>query len=650
MKTFKEFILESNQCVINSILFLCEGKYSDEDAFRKVWNHFITHKKYGSELRQFLRAKNFDGAREYMEREISAAEQDPKHPLSFEKAKRGFMGGKTPGDVDSYFDMLKIAPDSVTAFVKGRRGSNTSERVGVYARVSGGAKPPTSSEWQKETGKSSDTSKRDIEFVDPKNKKYGLGLSLKMGKGSQTISAEPDEAYATFQAAGREYIKRMKKQGASKEEINSFESQLNKTSQLVRKSLGFTSPQMTPKVNKELSDRRLSVAQKSIDRLFNSHPTFISQFDKEGAGGEAKFGRGVSSLPDETSPQVRAARDAMQVRSGEIEISGFRVDKNDNEEDANYKKLVRDFIRNPKKILPTLKSSPSGSAQEVVTGTNIDSRGNIVARAKSVSVSDRGRITPETGPAASAPKGMTQDPDVSRPANLKLRVSGSQEPKSNQAQSQQGPLTLQQFNRKAKLTAAQDDPDIQRRRDELRNAAKAQAQARHAQIASELEKQTVQTANDLEAAKKSAAAASIITTPDGTPVPRKNAFYLQNNPAAAQQHADKKAAATQSVQTAQDAHDTAVITHQTHLSTPPTPSKQQKPQPTSTAAPQQTTQPEPQPTSTAAPQQTTQPEPQQTPQKVQPSDPQPVEDPTKKKKPSPTTQGTNGNGQRPGVQ
>jgi len=159
-------------------------------------------------------------------------------------------------------------------------------------------------------------------------------------------------------------------------------------------------------------------------------------------------------------------------------------------------------------------------------------------------------------------------------------------------------------------------------------------QAQHAQIASELEKQTVQTAKDLEAAKAAAADAATITTPDGTPVPRKNAFYLQNNPAAAQQHADKQAAATQSVQTAQGAHDTAVTTHQTHLSTPPTPSKQQKPQPTSTAAPQQTTQPELQ----------------QTPQKVQPSDPQPVEDPTKKKKPSPTTQGTNGNGQRPGVQ
>jgi len=168
-------------------------------------------------------------------------------------------------------------------------------------------------------------------------------------------------------------------------------------------------------------------------------------------------------------------------------------------------------------------------------------------------------------------------------------------------------------------------------------AAQAEAEAQHAQTASELEKQTVQTAKDLEAAKASAADASTITTPDGTPVPRKNAFYLQNNPVAAQQHADKQAAAAQNVQTAQDAHDTAVTTHQTHLSTPPISSKPKKPEATK-------------PASVPAPQQTAQPEPQQTSQEVQSSDPQPVEDPTKKKKPSPMTQGTNSNGQRPGVQ
>lgn len=133
----------------------------------------------------------------------------------------------------------------------------------------------------------------------------------------------------------------------------------------------------------------------------------------------------------------------------------------------------------------------------------------------------------------------------------------------------------------------------------------------HAQTAAELEKQTVQTANDLEAAKASVADASRVTKPDGTPVPRKNAFYLQNNPDAAQQHAEKQAAAAQSVQAAQDAHNNAVTTHQTHLSTPPTPPKPEKPKAPRLTKPVPVPTPQPTQAPTTEPQQTTQSEPTQ---------------------------------------
>lgn len=127
-----------------------------------------------------------------------------------------------------------------------------------------------------------------------------------------------------------------------------------------------------------------------------------------------------------------------------------------------------------------------------------------------------------------------------------------------------------------------------------------QAQAAHAKTAAELEQQAVQSASDLEAAKAAAADATVITTPRGKPVPRKNAYYLMNNPAAAQQHAEKQAAAAQNVQAAQAAHDTAVTTHQTHLSTPPTPptpKKPEKPQPVQSTQPIPV--PAPQPTQAA---------------------------------------------------
>ena len=57
-------------------------------------------------------------------------------------------------------------------------------------------------------------------------------------------------------------------------------------------------------------------------------------------------------------------------------------------------------------------------------------------------------------------------------------------------------------------------------------------------------------------AEKEQAAARVITKPDGTPVPRKNQYYLQNNPAAAQQYTARQQAATQAVDTARSTLDT----------------------------------------------------------------------------------------------
>ena len=52
-------------------------------------------------------------------------------------------------------------------------------------------------------------------------------------------------------------------------------------------------------------------------------------------------------------------------------------------------------------------------------------------------------------------------------------------------------------------------------------------------------------------AEREQADASVIRYPNGKPVPRKNQYYLQNNPDAAQQHAARQAAATQAVDSAQ---------------------------------------------------------------------------------------------------
>jgi hypothetical protein len=64
-------------------------------------------------------------------------------------------------------------------------------------------------------------------------------------------------------------------------------------------------------------------------------------------------------------------------------------------------------------------------------------------------------------------------------------------------------------------------------------------------------KQASEAQKALADAEREQADASVIKYPDGTPVPRKNQYYLQNNPDAAQQHAARQQAAAQAVQQAQ---------------------------------------------------------------------------------------------------
>ena len=289
MKSFVDFIFE---CYFNKFSFsLFEGKYSDEHAFRKVWNHFITHRKYGKDVRDLINAGKYGEAREAMEKEIAASKNDPKHPLSFEKAKRGFEKGKDNNASQSqstYYDELKLAPDSVVAYTKGRRGKSAANRSTAYAKVEGGATPPTTRMWKDVVGKEADTSKRDISIADTKDKKFGQGISLKQGEGSQTLSAEPEEVRGLFQAAAKKCIKQLKKDGASKEDIKKFEADVESN---ISKYIRAQSLKISPKENKEKSDKRLSIAQSAVDNLVKNYPGFDRLVDKEAASGEQKFGK-----------------------------------------------------------------------------------------------------------------------------------------------------------------------------------------------------------------------------------------------------------------------------------------------------------------------------------------------------------------------
>ena len=635
MKSFENFIFE---CYFNKFSFsLFEGKYSDEHAFRKVWNHFITHRKYGKEIRDLINSGKYDEAREAMEKEIADAKKDPKHPLSFEKAKRGFEKGKDNNVSQSqstYYDELKLAPDSVVAYTKGRRGKSAANRSTAYAKVEGGATPPTTRMWKDVVGKEADTSKRDISIADTKDKKFGQGISLKQGGGSQTLSAEPEEVRGLFQAAAKKYIQQLKKDGASKEDIEKFKVDVESN---ISKYIRAQSLKISPTENKEKSDKRLSIAQSAVDKLVKSYPGFDRLVDKEAAGGEQKFGKKVSAQMDSEGQDFKDALTALRTYKSGVKGAKSKINLKDLEqgEYGRVESIVKKYKKNPKQLASILnnmkkdnkkypdtltalkvirgtvdmgslekgerervqsitnkyktyqqlsdylKSSPSGEAREVVTGTYVDPKtGEVVSRAKAEPVSQRGE--PDQGLAPRSGKGKSsKEEDGYRAFEMRLRGEkperiqrsgalagrvGPAKPDAdrtdNQAKPQQGPVTRAQSERRTKLAAAEADPDIQNRRQELRNAAAAQKQAQKA----------------LSDAEREQADARVVTN-NGKRVRRQHvANFLQNNPDAAQQHAARQAAAAQAVDNAQKSV-ADIQARATQASQKPEPTKPEAPKP-----------------------------------------------------------------------
>jgi hypothetical protein len=513
MKTFNEFIFECYY--INLFSFLFEGKYSDEHAFRKVWNHFITHRKYGKEIRDLINSGKYDEARKAMEREIDAARGDKNHPLSFDKAKRGFEKGKDDNpdlSLSTYYDELKLAPDSVVAYTKGRRGKSAANRPTAYAKVEGGATPPTTRMWKDVVGKESDTSKRDISIADTRDRSYGQGISLKQGEGSQTLSAEPEEVRGLFQAAAKKYIQQLKRDGASKEEIERFERDVESN---ISKYIRAQGLKINPTENKEKSNKRLSIAQSAVDSLVKNYPGFDRLVDKEAASGEQKFGRKVSAQLDPESQEFKDALTALRVKTGKVNKSDLTGD-----EKKRVNKILSKY-RTYNELSDLIKSSPSGEAREVVRGTYVDPKtGEVISRAKAEPVSQRGELDQplaarsgkgrstkrETGFIEFEKRRRGEEPErIPRSGALAGRV-GPAEPdadkKSNQAKTQQGPITYKTFERRQRISQLQSSIE----------------QKRQAQQAAELEQQSAAAQQALKDAEQEKADAQrdLETNSDGT--------------------------------------------------------------------------------------------------------------------------------------
>lgn len=262
--------------------------------------------------------------------------------------------------------------------------------------------------------------------------------------------------------------------------------------------------------------------------------------------------------------------------------------------------------------------SQQGTADVVLTGKEGDMEASVIPAAWQKSSNLR----------AALPKGRSKTTGISRPGNTKIDYKPEKESKSNQAQPQQGPITLSQFERRAKLAAAQDNEDIQRRRDELRAAAAAQTQSQKALSKADRE---------LEDANDELEASSVPIDPDTKkPVPRQFRKNIEGHMAAdptsrtSKLNSQRRRAAELRVTNAQSNRDNVAATHDANVNAVQQAQQQQAPQETQPApqqpqqAPQQVQQP--QPTQQAPAEQPPAPQPtQQQPTQQQPQQPAPQE-------------------------
>lgn len=294
MKTFQEFIESYYEIIL-------EGSYNDEHALRKTWNHFMVHKKHGAEVRRHLDSGDHESALNHMKSEVEKAKSDPKHPLSFEKSKRGYKGGKTDSDRDSYHKELQNAVHGThTLATKERRTANAAKKR-LPMRNTGAGKSSVTKEWEK-SGAKNPTPKRDVEIHDPKNKKHGIGISMKKPGGSQLMSGGPEETHATIKHASKQLGKEMRKSGKSKEEVQSAEKDIHGRSQRASRAI-----KAMARGSRARKNALKQVAQRHYDRMHDAHPGLAKHIGSEASSGTGKYGKSVSSGSGQASVVLKGA-------------------------------------------------------------------------------------------------------------------------------------------------------------------------------------------------------------------------------------------------------------------------------------------------------------------------------------------------------
>lgn len=241
-----------------------KSTYNDEHALKTVWNHFVSAPKKLTNKKTMLD-------------EISKARNDKSHPLHFDnQTDDGFSGKKkTEAHRESYYEELERATHAVHGLA-----THPEFKQAVSSKskmtVSGAARGKLSDIWTKNGAKNT-TSKADVIIGEGKNKRT---LSLKKGRNSQLMSAEPSEMMATYDHATDEHVKA--NSGFTAEHKKEVLKQISQ----VHKHLSSMSGADRP-TQEKLRDK----AQSIINGIHKKHPNLIRHIADEASQGHGKFGR-----------------------------------------------------------------------------------------------------------------------------------------------------------------------------------------------------------------------------------------------------------------------------------------------------------------------------------------------------------------------
>lgn len=583
MKTFREFILENNNFLLEKFYLIFEklNKTFDEDAHAKVWNYFIANPEY-TEVRDAILNNDKKKAIELMQAEIQKARENSDHPLNFAKADdsefaligtgKNQRRNREASDEDPFNQEIEKAISGVGSLANQKKLRGSVEK-GFPARKTGADKAELSQRW-KSAGGSNTTPKSDIEIYNPDNQKDRRGISLKKEGGSQIASAEGGELRGTYQAAARAFTKRFHSDKSKEEKLKIEKEIIDAATRVaainsLQKQAGDAGDASS--VKKQKGKIRDS-GQEILDKLHDKYPNLTRIVTQISTTGDEKF-RGKNSPGS----------------AGTI-LTGDEAKRSEEQPSAR-----------PRNALPKGEGRPGN--------TKIDNKS---AEKKS------NQQEPQQGPIT-----YKEFQRKSRMAELKSKGVGNERDEK---------IALE----RERIEQEREQQNAEKRR--ARYAARAEQQS---------QQQVAQAQQGLEAANAEAQDASVPIYPDGQPVPRqyrKNVeihMSVDQTSPTAQVNNQRRQQAQNKVVNAQNNLDNASANYQATVSAAqqqqssqqPTASSQSQQQ--STAAP---TAPAQQPTQTLPPeQQQQQPQPTQTPPQEQPQQQQPApEQKPKKKRQKPT--------------